>query len=381
MGTGKSLMALEAARRSGLSIAVIAPPFLRGTWESESKKMGLEVTFFSYTMLHREPAKRVKDFKFWIVDEIHYLKNPRAGRTSAFYELLKLYPPEYLVGLTGTPIKNRVPDFWTLIGFCSQNSKNTSGAKLEGELRKYNAFCRHFCQVQKIFIGKSRSIDKFTDLKPEKILEFKYLLKDKVIRYTVADVLKELPDITRKEVYLDLEETEGLEDEFKAYQQGHKTDIRGKCANALLKAPQTAMYCKFVHDETNEPLLIFTDHVASASLILTALSGLRVALITGAVKSEDRIKIVNRFQSGEIDAIVATIGSLSVGVTLTAAKHVVFNDLSWVPADNLQAEKRIHRIGQKSACFSHFIISSPTDAYIQKTLVSKMKTISTVMEG
>jgi len=69
--------------------------------------------------------------------------------------------------------------------------------------------------------------------------------------------------------------------------------------------------------------------------------------------------------------LAATIGSLSVGVTLTAARHVVFNDLSWVPGDNLQAEKRIHRIGQKNACTAHYIEASETDAYIRKTLEEK----------
>lgn len=380
MGLGKSITALTAAKRSGLKLAVFAPPFLKKSWQSEGMKLGIDFKFVPYSQLHKFSTKDLERYRFWVGDEIHYCKSPTAQRTHAFYSLLKSCRPEYFLGLTGTPIKNRVPDFWTLLGFCSQNPQKTSGLELEGNLRKYHGFCRHFCEVEKMFIGRGRIVDKYTVLRKDRVTEFKSLLKDKMIRYRVEDVLKDLPEITRKVVRLELEETPGLEAEFEAYMKGHKTNIEGKKKNALVKAPVTARYCNDIHEESLEPLLVFTDHVDSAKVIGQMLKG-RVEVITGQISSEMRGKIVEDFQNRKIDAIVATIGSMSVGVTLTAARHVVFNDLSWVPADNLQAEKRIHRIGQKSACFSHFIVSSRTDEYIQKTLVSKLETIATVLEG
>jgi SNF2 family DNA or RNA helicase len=79
--------------------------------------------------------------------------------------------------------------------------------------------------------------------------------------------------------------------------------------------------------------------------------------------------------------IVATIGSMSVGVNLQAANYMVFNDYPWVPADLAQAEKRIHRIGQKSNCFYYYIFSSGVDENIFQTILDKLKITREVTDG
>jgi SWI/SNF-related matrix-associated actin-dependent regulator 1 of chromatin subfamily A len=378
MGTGKSAMALEAAKRSGEKVLVIAPTFLKCTWLNEAAIAGVDIFFVPYSRIHLvKPADLIK-YEFYIVDEIHYLQSPTTRRTHAFYALLKENLPKYFVGLTGTPIRNKIPNFWTLLGFCGTNPLATSGRVLEGNLRKYHAFCRHFCHVEQMFIGRGRKVDKYTSLRDNRVEEFKSYLKDKMIRFKVEDVLGDLPEMTRKNVFMSLNPSPELLEEFNSYMKGHKTNVEGKCKNALLKAPTTAEYCDNILSEGSGPLVIFSDHVESTLLIGKNLASkkYRVAVITGAISPSERARHVEEFQKGNLDAIVATIGSLSVGVTLTAARNLVLNDLSWVPADNLQAEKRIHRIGQKNACVAHYIHSSVTDEYIQKTLFEKLYSIN-----
>jgi SWI/SNF-related matrix-associated actin-dependent regulator of chromatin subfamily A-like protein 1 len=372
MGLGKSLMAIETVNRTGLYPAIFCPAFLKGTWEHEMRRWGRvyvdRYAITPYTQLDKFDTAS----NFWIADECHYLKNPKAKRTQLFYELLKHHKPKYFIGLTGTPIKNRVPDFWTLLAFCQLNPLNTSGKKLEGDLSKYFAFSRHFCHTQEFKVS-GRRVEKFLGIKQERIPELKALLKDKYIKYRVEDVLSDLPEMTRKDIYLDMSPVPGLHDEFNAYTNGRKINITAKVLSAKLKAPHTVEYCKEIIENGSGPLLIFSDHVDAAALIQDRLP--RSALITGKTPMPDRQDICDRFQARKLDVIVATIGALSVGVTLTAASHVVFNDLSWVPADNLQAEKRIHRIGQKNACFAHYIDSSETDTYIRRMLMDKIDTI------
>jgi SWI/SNF-related matrix-associated actin-dependent regulator 1 of chromatin subfamily A len=343
----------------------------------EAVQAGTDFSYFPYSMLHKVKAREVKDFGFWVADECHYLKSPTANRTHAFYSLLKETLPQYFIGLTGTPIKNRAYDFWTLLAFCGLNPRGTSGKKLTGDLAKYRAFCRHFCESSLMKVNGAR-FEKFGAIKPEKIPEFKSLLKGKYIRFKVQDVLKDLPEFTRKDVVIEgLRPDVELAEVFREYMAGRKVDVTAKARSALLKAKSTAAYVAEMHENGVDKAVIFSDHVDPVRAITLSLND--AAEITGATPMAERQEAVAKFQRGELRYIVATIGAMSVGVTLTAANHVVFNDLSWVPADNLQAEKRIHRIGQKSACFAHYIHATPTDLHIQKTLQEKLCTIGALI--
>lgn len=271
-------------------------------------------------------------------------------------------------------MRNKVPDLWVPLAICSQSPNRTNGRHLESELTKYRAFSRYFCNVEILNMRGAR-IEKFTGVREARLPELKDLLRDKYIRFKIADVVHDLPSMTHIDVDLSLRPVPGLEETFKAYNEGSKIDPTSKAASALLKAPCTAEYVETML-EAGESVLIFTDHVLSAEDIAARLNG---ECVTGKMPAEVRTKVVEDFQAGRIKVIVATIGSLSVGVTLTAARHVVFNDLSWVPSDNKQAEGRIYRIGQKNACFTHYMIASPTDAYITKVLREKAETIHKVL--
>lgn len=72
-------------------------------------------------------------------------------------------------------------------------------------------------------------------------------------------------------------------------------------------------------------------------------------ILTGDTAQTDRGNMVADFQEGKLRIFMGTIQAGGVGITLTAASTVIFLDRSWSPAVNVQAEDRLHRIGQKEA--------------------------------
>ena len=76
---------------------------------------------------------------------------------------------------------------------------------------------------------------------------------------------------------------------------------------------------------------------------------------------------MERFQGDEsVKVFIGNIQSASVGLTLTAATVVVFNNFSFVPADCWQCEDRVYRIGQTKPCTIYY--QSFNDTYYDKML-------------
>lgn len=79
--------------------------------------------------------------------------------------------------------------------------------------------------------------------------------------------------------------------------------------------------------------------------------------------------MVEQFQKDE---------KVRVGLTLTAGKAVIFAELYWNPGTMLQAEDRIHRIGQVDSVDIHYLVMSNTvDQYVWPQLLKKL----TVLEN
>ena len=100
-----------------------------------------------------------------------------------------------------------------------------------------------------------------------------------------------------------------------------------------------------LYEEQREPLVVFSAHKAPVE----ALKGREGwEIITGDTSPSERQSITSRLQAGGLKGIASTIQAGGVGLTMTMASTVLFVDLDWVPANNLQAEDRVCRIGQEA---------------------------------
>ena len=386
MGLGKTLQAIEVIKRTNAKALVICPAMLVGTWEAEIRKFSElmpirvkdykaleqnQVGISSYSRL-KNLEDMFKEVDLIILDEAHYVKNPEAQRTQNLHHYVSTWMPERLVMLTGTAIKNRVTEFYSLLALCSYSPESTNGINVLSKYPDYYQFANTFCYRTE-FRVKGRNVVKFEGSR--NLDELITLLNGKYLRRKASQVL-DLPPITRKDVILEPEKVD-----FDLMQAWESQNTRGsfmksKVNSAMVKVPHTVRYAKDLLDQGEGPLLIFTDHVDPAKDIGKRLG---FAVITGQVNTHTRDKLVGEFQQGKLKGLVATIGSLSVGVTLTAATNLIFNDLSFVPGDIAQAEKRIHRIGQEGHCTIHRILWGKVDLHICRELDKKIEVLGEVL--
>jgi SWI/SNF-related matrix-associated actin-dependent regulator 1 of chromatin subfamily A len=90
---------------------------------------------------------------------------------------------------------------------------------------------------------------------------------------------------------------------------------------------------------------------------------------------------VDQFQENDkVKVFVGNIKAAGVGITLTSAEAVIFNDLSFLPSDHAQSEDRAYRYGQKNNVLVYYpIFENTIEGIIYDILHNKKQVIATVM--
>lgn len=382
MGTGKSLSALATICELKKKAVIVAPPYLVNNWINEIQKHTdlvpsrhflkfdplADVTVIPYTKL-TSSEDVFKNVKVIIADEGHYLKNITAARTMAFHSLFSKYLPDYFGYLSGTPIKNRIPEIYSFLLLLAQGP---SDKKITVLYHSFYLFCCRFTNVNQTKFGINYSGMKNVE-------ELRNYINPFSIRH--SDSLLGLPDLTESSVVVTHNENNQLQEEWELFlSKGTAINSKAKNEAAIAKATFTANYVGSVIEEGLGPVVVFSDHVTPLNVMELHLSKFRVRKISGEVPSDKRQEYVDMLNNGQLDALLCSIGAASTGFNLTASSLLVFNDPSWVSTDMEQAKKRIHRIGSTKPCRIVNVVGSPTDEHIYKMISSKNKVINKVIK-
>jgi SWI/SNF-related matrix-associated actin-dependent regulator 1 of chromatin subfamily A len=109
--------------------------------------------------------------------------------------------------------------------------------------------------------------------------------------------------------------------------------------------------------------------------------GKKAVVLDGRMSKDRRQQSVDRFQNEDkVKVFIGNIKAAGVGITLTAADTVIFNDLSFVPADHSQAEDRAYRYGQKNSVLVYYpVFENTIEMTIYNILQKKKDIIDQVM--
>jgi hypothetical protein len=156
---------------------------------------------------------------------------------------------------------------------------------------------------------------------------------------------------------------------------------KGRRKLAIAKTKHTADLVQSAVEQ-GEKVLVFSCFAEPVESI-AAHFGSAARMLTGETPAQQRPDIVDAFQTDErVRVLVANIVTGGVGLNLTAARQVVFNDLDWVPANHWQAEDRAYRIGQTGTVNVTYMVAAGTiDEFVASVLETKATLVEAVVEG
>ena len=374
---GKSRTAIVAAVEAGFKNILIVTTKTAKTvvWPDEILAVDQNATIAlidqndyrtraQWTIVHWDTLRRCDDrffdnaktFDVIILDEVHYAKNATSGRGAATVRLVKEIPYAWL--LTGTPVTKRPKNLVALLQLINHQLVSSNA--------RVWRFLTHFC-------GEKDENGRWDFNRAKNQDELHDLLQDVLIRREKSQT--DLPPKVRQIQTIHLSPAQrkayssAWEDFLDKGDNREKSQAPGypfamvqtmilRHAVAMAKVPA-------VIDDAEQSILngekvvIFTafDDVWEA---YAKHFGAKAVGIRGAVTPGDRAIAVTRFQTDpNIDVFIGNIRAAGEAIPLWMGSSCLFNDITWLPTDQIQAEDRIVG-GDKKTCFIKFFLAENT---------------------
>lgn len=406
MGIGKTaqtIRALDDARCD--KILIVCPAAARENWRAEFRKFGrrplriikgntihdvgawlagkAEVLILSYDRAAKW-AKHIEGDLFCAVvfDEAHFLKGSDSARTRAMLGqhcdgasgLARWAGRAWF--LTGTPIPNDPVDIWPWMRFTGATTLNK------------NAFLARYLTLRGTTFGMRSSP------RDDKVGELRAAIEAYSLRRTEQQVGLQLPPIFTTTVSMDgdtqeirdlLREHPGLEAAVKeAVEQGGLSMLKNMelpiaTLRRLVGEAKAPAYAEFLADEFaggRGKLVIMGQHVNALATIHSELArrGIKGLLLDDADKAGEYVALFQTDPAYRYFAVNIKRGGTAL--TLTAAADIDMFESDWVPGNNKQALKRVHRIGQGQTVRARFVaLANSIDEYVAATVARKTATI------
>jgi SWI/SNF-related matrix-associated actin-dependent regulator 1 of chromatin subfamily A len=132
-------------------------------------------------------------------------------------------------------------------------------------------------------------------------------------------------------------------------------------------------------------ILIFSSWTSCLDLLgcLMQHLGILFQRMDGSTSSERRQELIDRFNNDRSYSVfLLSTKACGLGINLTSADTCILHDLDFNPFNDLQAEDRCHRIGQKKPVTVYKLISKDTvDEDIYKMQEKKVRTTQVFIYG
>ena len=364
------------------------PPTQRRQASSSMRDGTFQVVLTTYEFIIKDrPILSKIRWLHMIVDEGHRMKNAGSKLSQT---ITQYYHTRFRLILTGTPLQNNLPELWALLNFVLPNI-----------FKSVKSFDEWFNTP----FANTGGQDTMSLTEEEQILVIRRLhkvLRPFLLRRLKKDVESDLPDKQERvikcnfsalqaKLYKQLMTSNKL---TVADQKGNKIPMRG-LSNMLMQLRKLCNH-PFVFEEiedqmnpgkgTNDllwrtagkfelldrilPKFRATGHRVLMFFQMTQIMnimedfmryrGFHYLRLDGSTKSDERADLLKAFnaENSEYFCFLLSTRAGGLGLNLQTADTVVIFDSDWNPHQDLQAQDRAHRIGQKNEVRILRLISS-----------------------
>lgn len=335
-----------------------------------------------------------------IIDEAHRLSKMTSIQYKIVKDVIKRSKPDSIYAATGTPITNNPLNFFCVLQFLGDPITDD-----------YNYYMERYCNARKFpknneekekrnriseqFIQSKGKVNWYQLTDDEKV-ELNKIIEKNVKMITVPDgasnleelkervshmylrrVKEDLKGMVKKnihEVYYNLSskqkaDYDKLWDEYETAQ--YEIDAEKELNKELLEG---AIYRRYLSNEMIPNTISLTNQFISNGekvvigccydeelYRLKEYFGDKAVVYNGKMNTKEKDKAQNAFMTDpNVQILIGNLNAAGVGLTLTAAKKLIFNDFDYVRGNNDQFMDRIHRINQTEDVDIYFQIFRDT---------------------
>ncbi len=355
-------------------------PAIRKSFQNAIRQGDFQVllTTYEYIIKDRPILSKLK-WIHMIIDEGHRMKNAQSKLSAT---LTNYYHSQYRLILTGTPLQNNLPELWALLNFVLPkifNSVKTfddwfntpfanTGRQEKLELTEEETLLiiRRLHKVLRPFLLRRLKKDVEKDLpdKVEKVVKCKLSalqskLYEQMLKHNavfvgdgVAGTSRGIKGLNNKVMQLRkicnhpfvFEEVENAIMHNNPYATDELWRVSGKFELLDRVLPKFRA--------TNHRVLMFFQMTQIMDIMEDYLNlrGMKFLRLDGGTKSDDRSALLKEFNApnSEYFCFLLSTRAGGLGLNLQTADTVIIYDTDWNPHQDLQAQDRAHRIGQKN---------------------------------
>ncbi|CAI5792685.1 chromodomain-helicase-DNA-binding protein 2 isoform X1 [Podarcis lilfordi] len=349
---------------------------------AQTKRLKFNVLITTYEILLKDKTVLGSiNWAFLGVDEAHRLKND----DSLLYKTLIDFKSNHRLLITGTPLQNSLKELWSLLHFIMpekfelwEDFEDDHGKGRENGYQSLHKVLEPF-----LLRRVKKDVEKSLPAKVEQILRVEMsALQKQYYKWILTRNYKALSKGTRGStsgflnIVMELKKCCNHCYLIKAPEENERENRQELLLSLIRSSGKLILLDKLLSRlrERGNRVLIFSQMVRMLDILAEylAIKHYPFQRLDGSIKGEIRKQALDHFNAdgSEDFCFLLSTRAGGLGINLASADTVVIFDSDWNPQNDLQAQARAHRIGQKKQVNIYRLVTKGT---VEEEIIERAK--------